>query len=340
MEIEQRYVISFLHRKSLKANEITEILEKTYGSGAYKIDAVRYWLREITLGRTNFHENETYSKGKDNEITIAIQCMIEKDPLSSARHIARTLGISPTTVIDRLHNDLHMKCYLTRWVPHHLSLEQKKNRLDISKEMLQVLRNEQRTHFHNVITGDESWFLFEYVQGSQWVLSKEDLITKTRKTNMQKKIMLSIFFNSLGPVVIDFLPSGTKFNGEYFIGILSKIDDAVYPLGRPIGSLKKLLHFDNSPCHKAKKVKSYLDNSEFRTMKHPAYSPDVAPSDFGLFGTVKNKLIGTSHNDENELKEHITEILMSFDQKFWQSLFDAWIMRLEKLIEKKGDYFE
>ena len=102
MEIEQRYVISFLHRKSLKANEITEILEKTYGSCAYKIDAVRYWLREITLGRTNFHENETYSKGKDNEITIAIQCMIEKDPLSSARHIARTLGISPTTVIDRL----------------------------------------------------------------------------------------------------------------------------------------------------------------------------------------------------------------------------------------------
>ena len=75
-------------------------------------------------------------------------------------------------------------------------------------------------------------------------------------------------------------------------------------------------------------------------MKHPAYSPDVAPSDFGLFGTVKNKLIGTFHNDENELKEHITEILMSFDQKFWQSLFDAWIMRLEKLIEKKGDYFE
>lgn len=56
----------------------------------------------------------------------------------------------------------------------------KENRLNISKEMFKFLRNVQRTHFHNLNTGDESCFLFEYVQGFHCILSKEDLITKTR----------------------------------------------------------------------------------------------------------------------------------------------------------------
>lgn len=34
-----------------------------------------------------------------------------------------------------------------------------------------------------------------------------------------------------------------------------------------------------------------MANSEFITMKHPVYSPDIAQSDFGLFGTVKDKPI-------------------------------------------------
>lgn len=81
-------------------------------------------------------------------------------------------------------------------------------------------------------------------------------------------------------------------------------------------------------------MKSILDNSEFQTLKHPAYLLDTTPSDFGLLGAVKSKLTGTSHKDENELKEQINEILKSFDQKLLQSLFDFWIIRLEKIIEK------
>ena len=75
-------------------------------------------------------------------------------------------------------------------------------------------------------------------------------------------------------------------------------------------------------------------------MKHPAFSPDVAPSDFGLFGTVKDKLAGVSHETIEDLQEHIIQILTDFDQEFWESLFNQWIARLEKLIEVKGDYVE
>ena len=56
----------------------------------------------------------------------------------------------------------------------------KKTRVDIAKSMLPLLVNEKRTRFANIYTGDESWFLFEYTQNTQWVLSKENIIEKVR----------------------------------------------------------------------------------------------------------------------------------------------------------------
>lgn len=79
--------------------------------------------------------------------------------------------------------------------------------------MLTILKNEKRTHFSDVITGDESWFFFEYCRSSQWVFFKDDLIAKTQKTKMEKKIMLTIFFNESGLIIVNFLPPKLKFNG-------------------------------------------------------------------------------------------------------------------------------
>lgn len=118
--------------------------------------------------------------------------------------------------------------------------------------MLIILRNEKRTHFSNVITGDESWFLYEYCQSSQYVLSKDD-----------------------------------------------------------------------HPSHCSQKVKDYIENSEFRKMPHLAYSPDVTPSDFNLFGTMKERLIGIEHNSEKSLKSHILKIPDEFEPDFWQSLLNS-----------------
>lgn len=338
MEIEQRYAIAFCHRRKMKAEEILEIFTETYKDEAYGIDAIRYWLRQIKLGRTDLFNQPNREKPKDEEITLSIKYQIENNPFLSARQIAKTLGISPKTVIDRLTNDLHYKNYQTKWVPHELNSFQKNERVRISKEMLQILQKEQRAHFMNILTGDESWFLYEYTQSSQWVLSKDDLLNKVVKTNMQKKMFVTIFFNGNGLVLVDFLPKGRKFNSDYFINIINNIDEEIYPQGREKHAVKKLLHYDNAPIHKSVKVQNHLAKSNFRPMKHPAYSPDISPTDFGLFGTVKEKLIGWKHSAEKDLQDHIVEILGSFPHEFWQSLFTEWIERLKQVIANNGSY--
>lgn len=47
----------------------------------------------------------------------------------------------------------------------------------------------------------------------------------------------------------------------------------------------------------------------------------MAPSDFGLSGTMKEKLTRVEHDSEESLKSHILEILDEFEPGFWQSLF-------------------
>lgn len=61
------------------------------------------------------------------------------------------------------------------------------------------------------------------------VLSKENLLTKARKRNMQRKIMFTVFFSGYDHTIADFLPKGMKFNVLYFINVLIRINNEVYP---------------------------------------------------------------------------------------------------------------
>ncbi len=52
-------------------------------------------------------------------------------------------------------------------------------------------------------------------------------------------------------------------------------------------------------------------------MPHPVYSADVAPSDFDLFCTMKEKLTGVEHDLEESIKSHIFEILDEFEPDYF-----------------------
>ena len=70
-----------------------------------------------------------------------------------------------------------------------------------------------------------------------------------------------------------------------------------------------ILHFDNARPHTSKKVIEYLDNNEIIRAPQPAYSPDIAPSDFYLFGYLKEKLKDYKFNSKEELLSGINSIL-------------------------------
>ena len=108
-------------------------------------------------------------------------------------------------------------------MPHLLSNEEKVVRVNISKELLKILK--RRTN--NVVTGDESWFwMFQLASKQQnmvW-LGKNEPQPDVRQSFRSKKRMFTIFINNRQTVLVDLLPEGGSITANYYCNtILPKV---------------------------------------------------------------------------------------------------------------------
>ena len=82
----------------------------------------------------------------------------------------------------------------------------------------------------------------------------------------------------------------------------------------------------------------FLSPEKFEQVPHPKYSSDLAPSDFYLFGKIKDKLEGVVFENEDELKERIVEEFKKISKDELKSVFDGWIARCYQCISTGGEY--
>lgn len=137
------------------------------------------------------------------------------------------------------------------------------------------------------------------------------------------------------------MPRGPNFNSEYFVNsIVPQINSLAYTDGYKYGNRKCVLHFDNTPSHKSALRKSILAKMPFNWVQNPEYSPDVSLLDFGIFGTVKNRMLYESVDSEEALKEIIETILNDLGKDFIKHVFQAWEERLQKVIDNNGEYIK
>jgi hypothetical protein len=83
-----------------------------------------------------------------------------------------------------------------------------------------------------------------------------------------------------------------------------------------------------------------MEENGLRTAPHPPYSPDLAPSDFFLFGYVKRALQGSEFQTVEELLAPLVEILNAIPMAPLISTFHEWIRRLQKSLDTDGEYVE
>jgi hypothetical protein len=73
-----------------------------------------------------------------------------------------------------------------------------------------------------------------------------------------------------------------------------------------------------------------MEQNSMQRAPHPAYSPDLAPSDFYLFGDVKQLLSGCQFADQDSLLQAVSDILVSIKKVTLESVFHN---RMEKLCQ-------
>ena len=104
---------------------------------------------------------------------------------------------------------------------------------------------------------------------------------------------------------------------------------------RPALFKSGLWHFkhDNVPVRNSILVTDFLSKMGIKTVRHPPYSPDLAPCDFWLF----LRLTGCRYETIEEMKEAVTKVIDMLTQEDFHGAFQKL---LERCIAAGGDYFE
>ncbi|CAC5400441.1 unnamed protein product [Mytilus coruscus] len=101
-----------------------------------------------------------------------------------------------------------------------------------------------------------------------------------------------------------------------------------------------ILHQDNAPAHTSLKTHLEIDLLGFECLKHPPYSPDLAPMDFAVFPHIKSFLRGQRFDDLPELRQEVMNIILKINTEQFEKIFDDWLKRCKKCVALKGDYVE
>lgn len=154
--------------------------------------------------------------------------------------------------------------------------------------------------------------------------------------------MLCIWWDIKGVLYHELLQPGETVNGDLYKDQLQRLSEQIHlkpPFTgkgpRPV----KLLH-DNARPHIARAVKDRLLTLGWEVLQHPAYSPDIAPTDYHLFRSMQNSLTGVRFRTLEEIRIWVDDFIKSKDENFFYTGIHSLPEKWRKVVDNNGEYFE
>jgi len=173
-------------------------------------------------------------------------------------------------------------------------------------------------------------------ESMEWRKPGDALPRKAKVTQSTKNIMATIFWDCRGILLNDFKERNTIVNATYFASLLHKLCDAIKERRRGMLSRVVRLLYDNVPVHTAAVAKSAVKECGVDEIKHPPYSPDLAPSDCYLFSKLKKDLQGKKFDDD-DVKTAVMEHFADKEPEYFLKGIELLVHKCEKCVEIKGD---
>ena len=89
------------------------------------------------------------------------------------------------------------------------------------------------------------------------------------------------------------------------------------------------MHHDNARTHTAAQTVQTINNLGWELLPHLPYSPNLAPSDFHVYGPLKEFTRGTKFESDNEAKSVVNDWLRRQSKDFYaeriRKLVTDWI---------------
>lgn len=83
-----------------------------------------------------------------------------------------------------------------------------------------------------------------------------------------------------------------------------------------------------------------MEQFGWEILEHPAYSPDLSPCDYHLFGPLKEALGGQRFDSDRAVETFVLQWLRDRPKSFYDNGIKKLPIRWEKCIARAGDYVE
>jgi hypothetical protein len=326
--------------------QISDIFQAQFDEHAYQFRTIRFWIAETRLGRQDLHDKICTGRSLLDDLNAKILVILDKSlfEFESSHSIAERLLIANSTVLRHLHDSICFKSFHLHWVLHLLTDDLCEKRKSMQKLCCYACM------LPHVITGIILWLVMSrdfssiyhhlarglcqemiWSQNRDWILRATNSCLRsygnrtasvmTTDCEMIPKWTAPILWQ----IYLFHLFHLFRSNKRSFL-------DEGRRMKKTCGSSRQLLCSHKSGFNRLAWRKCIL------RMPYQSYSPDLAPSDFYLFPTVKGKLERIQLADKDQLFECLQEILRYLDQQELNTIFQAWVSRVQEVSEGNRDY--
>jgi len=316
----------------VKPVEIHHCMLAQYGQCTMSQRKVFEWVKRFKLCRTHVTGEDRSSRPSTSRTQDHIDkadAMIREDRWIMVSEVAAHLDISYGSTYAILHDDLGYRKVCARWVPKELTVVHKRQRVEVVTQFARRYE-EDPSFLERIVTGDETW-VHHYDpeskrQSMEWRHSSFPTQKKFKRQPSAKKVMLTLFWDMHGPILVHFQAHGQTVNSANYCAMLqNEPKPAICRKRRRVLPKKVLLHHDNAHPHTAAATVETVQQLGFELLQHPPYSPDLAPSNYHIFGPLKEAM-------HTWLREQLKSFFSAGIQKL--------VERYNKCIVLQADYVE
>ena len=188
--------------------------------------------------------------------------------------------------------------------------------------LLQQFGDEGVAFLKSIVTTDETCVHYFNPKSQQstreWRHTSSPKPKRARRSRSAGKVMTTFFWDWQGVINVDFLTDARTVNAAYYSDLLATdVKEKIRSKRKTGGKLVAYLQ-DNARPHTAKTTMETLRKLKWNLLTHPPCSPDLAPSDFYLFGRLKSDLQGMRFADNDTVIQTVREWIRCQPQAFFE----------------------
>lgn len=152
---------------------------------------------------------------------------------------------------------------------------------------------------------------------------------KFKTTISAKKITASGFWDSQGIILNKHLPQGETINTARYCETLKKIAEGDSEHEERHSDKRSLPLHNNARLHTGNATK-LLASFKWDILNHPVHSPDLAPSDYNLFNSLKLHMGGKGYSTDEEVEKWMKGLVGNYFEEGFKKLIARFTTCIEE----------